>query len=154
MSDILFGKNNSETDARGGGEEDPFFWTDGRKVVVGRRRRPKRIHARTARKEEVLRRVFCDAKAHAKRHTRERKRTKKRQNPKHLVRYFWTLFVGGSLSFGTPTPLVLLHIVQELFRHRSSLQKTNTTTTVGRKRERDERERRVVKKNAFFDDYR
>ena len=75
MSDILFGKNNSETDARGGGEEDPFFWTDGRKVVVGRRRRrPKRIHARTARKEEVLmRRVFCDAKAHnAKRDIHER----------------------------------------------------------------------------------
>ena len=84
MSDILFGKNNSETDARGGGEEDPFFWTVGRIVVVGRRRRPKRIHARTARKEEVLmRRVFCDAKAHnAKReiHTRETK-TQKASKP-------------------------------------------------------------------------
>ena len=82
MSDILFGKNNSETDAqKRGGEEDPFFWTDGRKVVVGRRRRrrPKRMHARTARKEEVLmRRVFCDAKAHnAKRDTHEREKDTK-----------------------------------------------------------------------------
>ena len=79
MSDILFGKNNSETDARGGGEEDPFFWTDGRKVVVGRRSSSKKnTRARTAREEEeVLTRVFCDAKARAKRHTQREKKTQK-----------------------------------------------------------------------------
>ena len=74
MSDILFGKNNSETDARGGGEEDPFFWTDGRKVVVVQ----KEYYTRTARKEEeVLRRAFCDAKKRARKDTHEREKEQK-----------------------------------------------------------------------------
>ena len=83
MSDILFGKNNSETDARGGGEEDPFFWTDGRKVVVGRRSSSKKnTHARAPLAKKKYRgvRFVTQKSAREKTHTREKK-TQKASKP-------------------------------------------------------------------------